>query len=672
VKKKLSTNNIKGMIVILGVIIIPLLYSYFYLGAFWDPYSRLETLPVAVVNNDQGATINDEDHNIGEVMCKKLEKDGTLKFIFTDEEDAKTGTKGEKYYAMIVIPQNFSSNIASASSANKQTATIVYSPNEKRNYLASQILSRAVLEIEETTRSSVNKEIVEELTNKLKSVPDQMSELQDGLNQLNDGSTQLSEGTNKLADGITTFNTKFTEYGKGVLGIKEGSAVLNNGVKALDRGINKLTEGVNKISTSTANIGVLSTGAENLALGATTFNESLIQYTTGVDSLITSANSTSNFLKEYVAKVNPSIMKDPVFAAFITKMSASDNTKNLQTLQAATTQLKAASGQIATGASQLAEGTSKLPQLKSAINQLSEGLTQTEAGATKLAEGSQSLYTGINTINDATTQLGKATKDIYKGATSLEKGSNDINEGIETAKIGIGTSITDTDEDLKVLDGLADFAAEPVSIEQKNVTSVPNYGTAFAPYFLSLSLWVGALIIFFGIYLDSDGKFKILSRNSENKVARSFIYLLIGFTQAVVLGIVVKFGLGLKVDNLALYFISCCLVSMVFISIVQFFLVHLKDLGKFLAIAFLILQLTSCGGTFPMETVPKLFNILYPFMPMTYSVGLFKQAISGVDTTDVVFNGGILSIMLIVFMTLTILFSVIKTKKPSENNSIIE
>lgn len=671
-KNKLSKKNVKCFIVIIGVIIVPLLYSYFYLGAFWDPYSRLETLPVAVVNNDAGATINEEQRNIGEEMCEQLEEDATLKFILTDEENAKKGTEGEDYYAMIVIPESFSQDIASASTTDKQTATIIYSPNEKRNYLASQILSRAVIEIEESTRASVNQEIVNSLADKLKAVPDQMVELQDGINQLYDGSTKLGEGTEKLAEGTATYNEKLTEYQKGITDVKDGSNKLKSGIATLDSGLQKLLDGANQLSTSTEKIDQISTGTQSLATGAETFNKSLIQYTTGVDALISSVSGTSNFLANYVTNVNPAIMKDPVFAGFMAQMSDPANAKSIQTLQAATTQLNAASQQIASGASTLAKGTTSLPQLKAAIAQLSAGLDKAKEGSAALTEGSQSLYTGLSTLDDATTKLSKAAADISNGADDLNDGAAEMTEGIDTAKAGIDTAITDANDELKVLDGLGEFAESPVNIEQTNVTTVPNYGTAFTPYFLSLSLWVGALIIFMGIYLDADEKFKILSRSSDRKVARSFIYLLIALIQAIVLAVVVKYGLGLEVSNYPLYIASCCLVSLVSISIVQFFMVHLKDLGKFLSIVLLILQLTSCGGTFPMETVPNMFRVLYPFMPMTYAVGLFKQAISGAVTSEVIYNGGILCLILVGFMTLTILFSVVKFKKAEKAENLIE
>jgi putative membrane protein len=499
-----------------------------------------------------------------------------------------------------------------------------------------------------------------------------MIELQDGLGQLYSGSADLKDGAAKLAEGTATFADKFTDYSQGVTDAKAGSSALSTGAEKLDTGIDALLAGADQLVTSTADLNKLTTGSKTLAQGAKTFNASLIQYTAGVDLLISSVSSTSEFLTKYVTTINPSIMKDPVFAGFIKKLSDPANATSIQTLQAANTKLKEASAQISAGAAELAKGTTNLPKLKAALSTLSNGLTSAKAGSAALAEGSQSLFAGMSKLGDATTKLETATKDIATGATELSDGTVKLNDGIETAKTGVDTSITDTNDQLATLDGLAEFAKAPVEIETVNVTSVPNYGTAFAPYFLSLSLWVGALIIFVGIYLDPDNKFKILSRTSEKKVARSFIYLAIGLAQAVILAAVVQFGLGLKVENVPLYYLSCCLVSVVFISIVQFNMVYLKDFGKFLSMVLLILQLTSCAGTFPMETVPKIFNTLYPYMPMTYSVALFKQAISGVVTKDVVFNGGILSLILVVFMALTIALAAVKSKRAAKANDEVE
>lgn len=665
-KNKRIKKIIIGAAVIAAIVIIPLLYSYLYLGAFWDPYSRLESLPVAVVNNDQGAVINDEERNVGQEMCDKLSDEADLKFIFTDEATAKAGTEGSDYYAMIVIPENFSSDIASAGTTDKHTATIKFSANEKRNYLASQILSRAVLEIEESVRDSVNSEIVAQLADTIHEVPDQMTELQDGLNKLSDGSSDLKEGSAALAEGTREFRDKMTEYQNGVTQLTDGSASLVAGTADLNGGIDRLLSGAKQLTASTEDIGKLSEGAKNLAVGADALNTGLQQYAAGVDTLIATVSSTSEFLQNYVTKVNPAIMKDQVFAGFITKLSDSKNAESIATLQAASTKLKAASQQIADGTAALSAGTESLPELKEALGKLFAGLADAKTGSEQLAQGSKTLSEGLSTVNDATEMLAAAAGDISDGAEQLDSGVGELKDGITTAQSGVDTAITDTDEQLKALDGLKEYAEAPVTVEQDNIVSVPNYGTAFAPYFLSLSLWVGALIMFVGIYLDSEGKIKLLSSNSEHKLARSFIYLLIGFAQALVLAKALEWGLGLKVDNEWLYMGACCLYSMVAIAIVQFFMVHLKDLGKFLSIVVLILQLTSCGGTFPMETVPKFFNYLYPYMPMTYSVGLLKEAISGAESGNVIRNTAVLFAILVLFMVLTILLSVVKSRKAAK------
>ncbi|HWT73936.1 MAG TPA: YhgE/Pip domain-containing protein [Mobilitalea sp.] len=667
-KKLFTKRRIISFAVIAAVVIVPLLYSFFYLGAFWDPYSRLETLPVAVVNKDEGATINDVERNLGQEMCDTLKEDASLKYVFTDEEDAKKGTEGKDYYAMIVIPENFSESIASASTDDKQTATITYSPNEKRNFLASQILNRAVLQVEESLRGKIDKEIVQELADNIKAVPDQMTELQDGLSKIKDGASELTEGTQSLADGSATFYDKFGDYADGITSAKEGSSSLANGATDLDNGIKKLQDGANQLVTATTDLDQLTSGAKTLAEGAKSFNDGLIQYTAGVDTLISSINDTQTFLQQYVTKINPSIMKDSYFSAFITKMSDPTNAQSITALQAASTSLKEASAQISAGAAQLSTGTKNLPELRAGLATLSAGITKAKEGSAALSNGAGDLYTGLSKINDATAKLSAGAKDLADGSSDLNSGASELSDGITTAKSGVDNAITDTNNQLSALDGIADYAEAPVSIQQDNVTSIANYGTAFAPYFMSLSLWVGALILFVGVYLDTEGKFKILSRASEHKVARSFIYLLIGLIQAFALAYAIKYGLGLEVDSTLLYYGSCCLVSLVFISIVQFLMVHLKDVGKLLPIVLLILQLTSCGGTFPMETVPKFFNILYPYMPMTYSVELFKQAITDANSHDVIYNGGILFAILVAFMSLTILFSIVKQRKAEKTD----
>ena len=205
-EKKISPI-IKAAIII-GVIIIPLMYSYFYLNAFWDPYARLDDVPVAVVNMDKGAKINGEMRNLGDEICDELKKDGTVKFVFTDQEDAEQGVLGSDYYASITIPEDFSENVSTVSGdTEKVHSSIIYSANQKKNYLAAQILENAMPTIKEKVNSKIDGQIITTLSDKLNSVPGELGELENGLGQINDGAAQLKDGTSRLKDGTVELST---------------------------------------------------------------------------------------------------------------------------------------------------------------------------------------------------------------------------------------------------------------------------------------------------------------------------------------------------------------------------------------------------------------------------------------------------------------------------------
>ena len=176
----------------LGVVVLPLAYSLFYLGAFWNPYGKLDELPVAVVNEDNGAVINGATRNLGNEFEDSLKKDNTLKWIFTDSTTAQKGLNGTDYYAVITIPQNFSTAVASSETGTKETAKITFAANEKRNFLASQILGKAVVEMQESLQSKVDSEITAQLVKRLGDVPSKLTDLSDGLTKLNNGAGTLS------------------------------------------------------------------------------------------------------------------------------------------------------------------------------------------------------------------------------------------------------------------------------------------------------------------------------------------------------------------------------------------------------------------------------------------------------------------------------------------------
>ena len=254
-------------------------------------------------------------------------------------------------------------------------------------------------------------------------------------------------------------------------------------------------------------------------------------------------------------------------------------------------------------------------------------------------------------------------KTVNSGTEQLLDGSKELQAGTNTFKAEIDKGITDTKQELEKLERLDEYVKDPVKIEEIDYAEVDSYGVGFAPYFMSISLWVGALIMLTIFYHDPEGRFKLLGKNAENKFLRTGLYSLIAVAQGVVLGFLLKAGLGFNVTNMGLYYISCILISLLFFSIIQFLIVNFKDVGKFLSILLLVLQLAASGGTFPIETVPKGFQILYNFMPMNYTIKLLKESLVKIDSGFIASNVCIILGIFVIFIGITLLLDFLRVKK---------
>ena len=111
--------------------------------------------------------------------------------------------------------------------------------------------------------------------------------------------------------------------------------------------------------------------------------------------------------------------------------------------------------------------------------------------------------------------------------------------------------------------------------------------------------------------------------------------------------------------------IIACLASIAFLTLeycVNFFL---DIIGDFILLVFMVLQLSGCAGTYPLELSDKFYQVLNPFMPFTYTVHGFRSGIaSGLDiTTDCV----VLAVIAVVFAGLLLVGFRKRAKKEQES-----
>ena len=694
--KKLKNSNAFKAIIFIVVMLIPLIYSFFYLKSYWNPYGNLSDMQIAVVNLDKGK----DDKNQGNEFVQSLKDSDTFKICEVSKDEAQEGMKKGNYYATIEIPENFPECLESASTEDKQIAQVTYSPNQATNYLATQIVNSAVKTIELNLQSKIDKEIIANLASKLNEVPDSLQEISDGADTILNGTESLNDGIKQISDGTNTLSNSYKEFDEGVNSAYTGSKSLNSGIsqvsdgvetlknggKSLDNAIDQINQGADQLSSQGAEgITELSTGVTDLNTGAKTLNDGVAEYVTGVNTL---SENTEVFLNKLIKTADAlGDNCDPTLKAFATQAKgffAKDPKTNMNGFESVAVggkKVTAGSNSLYAGTQKLAKGTEKLGTLTNGIQSLKTALTQVKQGTTslnngiatlqngttQLSKGSESLETGLEKLSSSSSTVDNAISTLNEGSKTAYNGSNQLVEGVQTFKTSIDEGLQDTKEQLKSLNGIEEFGENPVEFKTEEYGKVDSYGIAFTPLFLCIGLWVGALMAYVVLYYDHDERFGIFGMNAKNKILQNLIYLGLGAVEGLITGWLLKAGLGFEVQNMALYYGSSILIGITFMSIIQFLIRNFGDIGKFLALIILVLQLAAAGGTFPIETIDKAFQAVSPYLPMTYSIKLLREVL--VPTVSN-FKGtyiGILVGIIAATMLITFVVDIINKRKNEEN-----
>lgn len=711
-KEKLQNKPYFKIIIFVVVLLIPIIYSFFYLKSYWDPYGKLEDMDVAIVNLDEGK----DGDNKGKELVNKLKDKNVLKINAVTEKEATEGLTNEKYYAIITIPSNFTKTLKSAENKSKQITTITYQPNQKLNYLASQIINRVVLAAQTEVQNNVSKEVVATLSDNLREIPDKMQEIVDGADKIFDGSSDLSDGLRKLRNGSSTLEKKYKLFDDGVKSALDGSKKLNDGTNKVNNGTAALTSGGNQIESAISQISdgadtladTSSKGISQLVSGINDLDNGAAAVKTGVNNYIDGVNGLQTGLNSYVAGVNglntnvKALLQNIVAYGNVStdtqvkvlaqnakaildsnsidtikssgddlKNGAKEITKNNTALKTGVTSLKEGTKQLKNSTSGLKDLTDGMTSLQSALKQvrtgtktLNNGISELKTGTDSLKYGSKDLKDGLSTLSDNSTLVKDSLKQLSEGSKTAYDGSKILARGTNTFKTEIENGVEDTKQELTKLDNLDNHVANSVELDEKDYGEVSSYGIAFTPLFLCIGLWVGALMCYVVLYYDQEKRFGMLVRNGEkNRIIQNIAYLGISVLMGLVTGCLLKAGLKLEVVNTGIYYLECSLIAITFMSIIQCLIRNLGDIGKFLGLIILVLQLASSGGTFPIPLIDKGFQGISSLLPMTYSIKIVKDLLIKTEANALWHNSLILIGFTVVCLTITFIVDIIKMNK---------
>lgn len=371
------------------------------------------------------------------------------------------------------------------------------------------------------------------------------------------------------------------------------------------------------------------------------------EYRTGVNKAL--RGSTGQIEGEIAKAV------DPVFNQLNGGLTAINDGQQLLSggvnqLAKGTKDLKDGSQQLANGQQQYVSG---MEQFTGKMSEANSGAGKLSSGANELSNGMNQLLDGSTQFNDASHQLADGSGKLADGTTELQDGTKELHDKLSEAADEVGS--------VESNESTYDMMGNPVEMDKQEVNRVPNYGTGFAPYFISLGLFVGALLISIVVNLNDP---VIEPKNAFTLFMSKFGMLaVVGTIQALILDAILLYGLGLEVKNTALFVLVTIITSLVFMTLVQFLSTTLGDPGRFIAIVLLILQLTTSAGTFPLELIPDVLHPINSLLPMTYSVQAFKAVVSSGDYSFMWQNVGILFIYIVIAMALTYTYFLVKEKK---------
>ncbi|WP_300348269.1 YhgE/Pip domain-containing protein [Clostridium sp.] len=681
---KAIIKNPIALLIIGGICFIPSLYAWVNIEACWDPYENTSTVPIAVVNNDKGSSLNGKEMNVGDQVIDELKKNHDIGWKFVSTEQANTGLIDGNYYAMIEIPSDFSKDLTSLTSDKPVKPEIIYKVNTKANPVAGKITGVAKRTLVDKITSNFITTVNETIFSSLNGVGSNINENKDRIIQLKNSIIAIDKNMGSIKNMLTNINSN--------------SKNLDTYLKEVQQTMPSITSGLNNISKDATNTGnLINTSKESLNATFDNIRLNLSESKTSLDKVQNSLNDISNIAKDVgTSKISSSINKaitevDNVnnsvnsvinFLDAINKVSPNDKITNMITslkgvqtsLEKEKTKLNDLQSKVSSGGnidkglinsindltknieSQITNSLNKFDkEVRPELNNMADGLVKATQGASDLLKQANGLADQINNLLSTAGQganLAGTTSDKLK--SSLDQFSGVISElsnklqNVSDDQLGKIVSILQSNPAF-----MGEFIANPFNIKTDAIYKVPNYGSGMAPIYSVLALWVGSLIL---ISLLKTESVEFEGSENINLRERHFGKMLIFVSLSVIQGFIVAFGdkflLGVHTVNTTLLIVMAMFSSAVFTIIVFTLMSLFGNLGKALTIILMVLQLAGSGGSYPIQVDPLFFRIVQPTFPFTYAISGFREAIAGPLVSTVVLDFVILTIMAVIFLLL--------------------
>ncbi|MBX8691223.1 ABC transporter permease [Mycobacterium sp. 20091114027_K0903767] len=584
---------------IVVLMLLPLVYGALYLWAYWDPFGQVDKMPVALVNSDRGAVVSGQHINVGSEIAKSLTDDASLNWHVVDDDEARQGVEHGQYYFMLELPADFSEAIASPLTGDPKQANLNAVYNDANNYISSNIGRTAIDQVLNAVSTRISGQAVNQVLSVVVSSGAGIKQAADGAAQLADGAVKVDDGVGQLATGLHS--------------ARSGSAQLATGAKQLSDGITKATDPLVAVTSALSKVGGDTQKLEDGTAALRQANDQIGAITGAQDSAATALTSVIDQLSASPDPIANNAagtlrgVQDDLRAHQFTPQIRQQLTDAENAAISMTSSLRNPGSPLNTALDQVG---GKNSDLNAKLNQLRSGAQQLASGNAELASGIAKLDTGAGQLKSGTAQLRSGSAEL---ATKLADGAGQVPDWTPAQKAAI-----------------ADTIGGPVHLQNSAENAAPNFGTGMAPFFITLALFFGALVLWMVLRPLQNRPIAAEVLAIRVVLASYLPAAVIGLFQALILYCVVRFALGMEVAHPVAMLGFMMLVSCTFVAATQAINAFVGPaVGRVLLMALLMLQLVSAGGMYPVETTSRPFQVFHNYDPMTYGVNGLRQLILG-------------------------------------------
>lgn len=650
---KSLSRHFFAVLVVIAIMIIPALYAWVNIYANSDPYGNTGNISVAVASDDQGY----EGQNMGESVLEGLKDNKSINWVFTGSTDkAIKGVESGKYYAAIVIGENFSRNMYDLKSAlTDDESTVTYYKNAKTNAIAVKITDTAAETVQNNVKVQYLKVLFQTVFTKGQELGEDIDEEQ-AVNAVIAQLTDLSKSLRHYSDSVGRFVSDSSSISYVLSGIGSGSAnasaalsgsqatlssaqaavtnaqtsidQLANGLDGklaeLEADLDAITDALNKLASSEVLNGSIELhnqmvdNAKNAAANLQTHLEAL-RAILPENSALSGTAYVANTLDALIERTKQ--MQNQLDLLY-NDASFVEDAANITGACADTVSLMRSmiTNQLKTGIDMM------LTNLSSTLNMMSPLISSLGITLDDIAPVVESAGDTLSYVSSAMTRLQSLMTRVADACDDLLV---KINEG--TADERLQTLIT-------VLNGnaekYAEFLSSPVSVTEETIYPVASYGDAMTPFYSALAIWVGGVVLTAILKVEAEPKGLRNVTESQKYWGKFLLFFILGQIQTAVIVLGDIYLLGCQCQEPVMFWVASAITSFAFTAVIYSLALAFGDIGRAIVIVIVVMQVAGSSGSYPIEILPDIFSKIYLFFPFPYAINAMREAICGMYQWD--------------------------------------